>query len=288
MEPSLLFAESLISEGVKSFKITAFGAVNDDDRSKSKIYEHWSENQNRGAAVDAFKAFVERSRHMPGMFTLYYVPIGTSSFLRYDFKLSPHYGPPAQAQQAGISGITPDFVNQQISAAIAGVNEQWNARLYAMEQEREKKELQEKVKALEAEVNKKNSADERISRMLGSISGIFGPMIEENVVSAVNKVIGAQAATASVAGVQPQADGVRAQADGVRAQPDGVRAQADGVRAQYIAPQQTPTQAANDLQTRYERAAGALVGILGEEGAVKGLEKLATLDKSILEGLISD
>lgn len=274
MEPSLLFAESLISEGVKSFKITAFGAVNDDDRSKSKIYEHWSENQNRGAAVDAFKAFVERSRHMPGMFTLYYVPIGTSSFLRYDFKLSPHYGPPAQAQQAGISGITPDFVNQQISAAIAGVNEQWNARLYAMEQEREKKELQEKVKALEAEVNKKNSADERISRMLGSISGIFGPMIEENVVSAVNKVIGAQAATASVAGVQPQAD--------------GVRAQADGVRAQYIAPQQTPTQAANDLQTRYERAAGALVGILGEEGAVKGLEKLATLDKSILEGLISD
>lgn len=274
MEPSLLFAESLISEGVKSFKITAFGAVNDDDRSKSKIYEHWSENQNRGAAVDAFKAFVERSRHMPGMFTLYYVPIGTSSFLRYDFKLSPHYGPPAQAQQAGISGITPDFVNQQISAAIAGVNEQWNARLYAMEQEREKKELQEKVKALEAEVNKKNSADERISRMLGSISGIFGPMIEENVVSAVNKVIGAQAATASVAGVQPQAD--------------GVRAQADGVRAQYIAPPQTPTQAANDLQTRYERAAGALVGILGEEGAVKGLEKLATLDKSILEGLISD
>lgn len=264
MEPSCIYAQKLIASGVKSFKVVSYGASSDDERTKSKTYEAWSEAQNRGTAEEAFNEFLARPHINTGMFTLYYVPNGSVSSLRYDFKLSPYQAEPKP--QAGIGGITPDFVNQQISAAIAGVNEQWNARLYAMEREREKKALQEKVKALEAEVNKKNSADERINRMLGSISGIFGPMIEENVVSAVNKVIGTQAATASVAGVQPQPD---------------------GVRAQYIAPQQPPPNA-NDLQTRYERAATALVGILGEEGAVKGLEKLASLDKAMLEGLISD
>lgn len=249
MDNSIAFARELIQAGVKQYKIVAGGSSYDDERAKSKLYESWSESQKeRGDALEVWEEFLRRQVN-GGAFTLYYQPKSTTTYQRYDFRVPTLYQPNgAPVAGATISGVPTDFIQQQISTAIAGVNEQWIARIEAMEAARERKELQREVERLKNELSKKESTSDRTDKIISAIASAFSGTFEQAVINGINKI-----------GGTPQIAGEPAQ----------------------------PQPANNSEQGRYETAANTLVTKMGNENFIAALEKLSQYDAQTLNSLLS-